>query len=107
MHGPHYAEPSQNFDKEIDFHEIARRLGYTEARLRQLFRKEAKTTPLQYLIDFRLDRAKEHLESTDDPVNDILYRVGFSDPSYFNRSFKKKYNVSPSQYREKRKGIFG
>jgi len=66
----------------------------------QSFREVTGTTPIQYITDVRLDMACDLLLETDLGVAQIGEQCGFSDPFYFSRCFKKKYSVSPRQYRE-------
>jgi AraC-like DNA-binding protein len=92
----------KEYKQEIDFSDLAQSLGYSEPNLRKIFRQYTGATPLQYLITLRLNRARDMLETSDDTINEIMYSVGFSDPSYFIQSFKKRFGMTPSQWREKR-----
>lgn len=49
----------------------------------------------------RLDNARERLEQSDAPIREITKVVGYRDPLYFSKEFKKKYGLSPMQYRQK------
>ncbi|WP_281989272.1 helix-turn-helix domain-containing protein [Aquimarina aggregata] len=59
------------------------------------------TPPNNYITDQKLKRAKELLRITEMPVSEIAYGVGFNDPLYFTRIFKKKIGGSPTEYRQK------
>ena len=68
----------------------------------QLYRKiKALTgkTPSQFLRSFRLQKARELLMIPELHVAEIAYKVGFSDPSYFSRSFSQEFGESPNSYR--------
>lgn len=54
-----------------------------------------------YLQNLRLKRAMQLLAHSNIPITDIAYEVGFSSPSYFSTVFKNKYQLSPTEYREK------
>ena len=56
-------------------------------------------TYVQYLMQLRMETAKELLRSTDLKAFEIAERVGFADPNYFSFSFKKQVGVSPKEYR--------
>lgn len=66
----------------------------------QSFRSVTGTTPLQYIINLRLETACDLLAETDLQISQISDKCGFKDPFYFSRCFKKKYSLSPRQYRE-------
>ena len=53
-----------------------------------------------YLAGRQLEKARELLETTLLRVQQIAFQVGINDQSYFDREFKKKYGVTPNQYRE-------
>ena len=67
------------------------------------FHNVTGTTPMQYIMDLRLEQARDLLSETDLQVSLISERCGFSDPFYFSRCFKKRYTLSPRQYREYKK----
>ena len=54
----------------------------------------------EYLTFIRLQRAALELVSTDHTVTEIAFRCGFSDGNYFKDAFKKKYGVTPREYRK-------
>jgi len=56
-------------------------------------------TPWQYLNRYRVLQAQKLLRATDDSVTAIAGAVGFSDPAYFSRVFRKEAGVSPKAYR--------
>lgn len=67
----------------------------------QLYRKLKALTdmsPSQFISSMRLKVAAELLTSTDLPVSEIAYKVGFDSASYFATSFKRQYGVSPTEY---------
>ena len=57
-------------------------------------------SPVNYLIELRLNRAKELLKYTPLPVNEIALSVGIANPYYFSRLFKKHTGTSPTEYRK-------
>ncbi|MEY8355197.1 AraC family transcriptional regulator [Lachnospiraceae bacterium 54-53] len=92
IHG-HYMEP-------INIQDLAGRNGVNTNRLFYVFQKYAGMGPADYLIGYRLNRAKELLVTTDLPVGEIAESVGYADALYFSRVFKKRFGVSPSMIRE-------
>ena len=70
----------------------------------QLYRKLKSLTNLsgnEFIRNIRLKRAVQLLETESYTVSEIAYKVGFNDPSYFTRIFKKEYGKSPSEMRDK------
>lgn len=57
------------------------------------------TTPIKYQNDIRLKTSCEILSSTKYTIADIAFNCGFNNPLYYSRIFKKKYNVTPTEYR--------
>jgi AraC-like DNA-binding protein len=90
-----------SYASKVDFDALARTLGFTEPGLRKIFRRATGETPLQYLIAFRLSKARELLSATPDSVSDIAFHVGFGDPAYFMKAFKRKFRMTPSEWRER------
>lgn len=64
-----------------------------------IFKKETKTTFINYLTQIRMDAAKELLKTTNMKAFEIADKVGYSDANYFSYSFKKKFGLSPSEFR--------
>ena len=76
---------------------IARRLGVTPRYVQMVF-AGLGTTASAYIISRRLERAAKLLVSGGDQVAEVAFQVGFADLSYFYRSFRKRYGVSPKRY---------
>lgn len=97
---------AENYGKRIGLDEIAEDCGYSKYYINKLFRAQMDTTIVDYLINFRMDKAKELLTFTNESVKIIAFRVGYSDPNYFNWTFRKKTGKSPLQFRaESRKPL--
>ena len=89
-----------NYDKNISIENIAERLFINKSYLCRLFKAEKGVTPKEYLIKKRINRAVYLLKNSDVSINTIALSIGFSDPLYFSRIFKKHLGVSPSLYRQ-------
>ncbi len=79
--------------------ECAEFCNMSRAHFTRVFRKTVGTTPIQFILKIRIDRAKELLDFTDKSIADIAESSGFQDQNYFARIFKKTTGVSPTQYR--------
>ena len=86
---------------EFSLSYMAKQLALSNSYLSSLFKSLYGKNFQEYMLTIRLERAKLFLLSTDMKIYEIAAAVGFDDPNYFSASFKKKYDVSPNQYREK------
>jgi len=78
--------------------ELAREVGTNEFKLKIGFKKVYGNTVFGYLNDHRMNIAREMLELKKHRIKEIAYNVGYTNPSHFIASFKKKYGVTPKKY---------
>jgi AraC-like DNA-binding protein len=81
--------------------ELCETVFLSESQLRVLFKKALNMSPMDYLRDIRMKKAKELLILTNKPVGLIAQECGFEEISYFSRMFRKKESISPKEYRRK------
>ncbi|MDD9270618.1 AraC family ligand binding domain-containing protein [Paenibacillus sp. GCM10023248] len=94
-----YAEP-------ITIEMMAESLGYNRAYLSRLFKRHTKVTPVTFLLKLRVDKARQLLrERLELTIEQISSSVGFYDPLYFSKQFRRLYGVSPSEYRNQIKSL--
>lgn len=74
--------------------------GLGRTALYDKFRRKGLSSPSKYIRDYRLTKAKHLLRSTELPVGQIAFAVGFEDPLYFSRLFKASIGNSPTKYRK-------
>ncbi|WP_299763834.1 AraC family transcriptional regulator [uncultured Dokdonia sp.] len=79
--------------------ELAKLCNLSKSSFKREFSKVFNDTPNNYITNQKLKRAKELLHITKMPINEIAYGIGFNDPLYFTRIFKKKIGISPTEYR--------
>lgn len=84
-----------------DLEALARRLGMSYSGFRSRFRERTGSSPRQFQLQIRINRARALLTQTDLPVAEIAEQMGFSSLYYFSRFFKQKTGVSPSEHRNK------
>lgn len=82
-----------------NLNDLVKTANMSKGNLIRVFRNATGQTPIEYLIDIRIQHASDLLCTTDLPVSEIAYQVGFSDSNYFSRHFHAKLNTSPSKYR--------
>ena len=90
---------SGNFRKNFSLDDMARDLGVSKYVLSRTFSKTFHRNFNQYLNDARLNYACHRLENTNDAITNICYDSGFESQRTFNRVFKERYKVTPSEYR--------
>ena len=93
---------NEHFRQQISAADIAAASGFSPNYLSRKFREAAGIGVHDYLVFIRLRNAAFELISTDDSVTDIALRSGFSDSNYFKDVFKKKYGITPREYRKAR-----
>ena len=86
-------------DINLSIPEIASMLKMSSSYLGRLFKSSEQISLAQYINDVRLDNSLRMLREEDFTVNEILEKVGFTNQSYFFTLFKKKFGVTPKEYR--------
>ena len=92
--------PDEGFELDSYLHTLPFNYDY----LRKLFKNETGSTPHQFLTDTRLQAAAERLGSAAKEqlsISEIAHLCGFHEPLYFSRVFRKKYGLSPLQYKDR------
>ena len=85
---------------DFDLKEVNLELGVSKDYLRHCFKKVTGFTPLEYLMNMRIQQSKTYLiQNQHMPIEQIALECGFKDGYYFSRCFKKKTGVSPSEFR--------
>ena len=82
--------------------ELARHLGLSRARMFEVFKQATGLTPNDCLLRYRIERARELLNTSDQSVTEIALASGFSSSQYFSHVFRKYAGLSPSEYRQRR-----
>lgn len=80
--------------------EIAESINVSKDHLHKLFKKELGISPIKFVNNLRLEKAKELLENTFLRIKEIRTLVGINDEADFIRDFKKHYGLTPSEYRK-------
>lgn len=91
-----------HYDKEnISVSYLAQLCNMSSANLRNIFIKNFGIPPVKYINDLKMTLAKELLLSNHYNVKDVCFLSGFQDESYFNREFKKRFAITPGEYKNK------
>ena len=94
---------SKNYKQNLSLKQIAEAVELSPNYICELFKKEMGINLSSYILQYRINRAKELLVSSNLKSYEIAEKTGFSDESYFSRSFKKVTGLSPYEFR---KGLF-
>ena len=90
-------------NEEFSLRYLANVLSLSTTYLSTLFKQLFGSTFQHYMLTTRMDRAKILLLSTDMKIYEIAAAVGFEDPNYFSASFKKRFQLTPNQFKERSK----
>ena len=91
----------QTLSRPLTLADYARGVGFSVSQFSDLFKRHYGTSPMAYFSELRMQRARELLGFTKMSVKEIAAELGFDDPLYFSRAFKKVSGMSPSDYRLK------
>ena len=87
------------FNEDITLDDLSKIALMSPFHLLRQFKKNYHITPHQYLINRRLDRAKNSILYSNASLTDICFMIGFRDISSFSKLFKRRFGLSPQQYR--------
>lgn len=93
----HYAE-------HVNIDQLLRYIGYGRTQFFRLFKGKTGLSPMDYLIQFRIRKAKELLKSGELSIRETAARVGFTDAMFFSRTFSRRIGVSPTQWAARHAG---
>ena len=89
-----------NYSKALNLDEVSYFVNISPYYFSKIFKEGTGENFIEYLTNIRMEKAKELLNSTDYSMKEICAMVGYSDPNYFSRSFKKNVGVTPTEYKE-------
>ena len=89
----------QNYTREISLKEFGAQFHLSEKYISRYFKEHFHITLSQYVNHLRLEHARQLLEESAASVTEVAMCSGYQNVSYFIRSFKKMYGVSPLKYR--------
>lgn len=89
------------FANAIKMEDLAKKVGISPRHFIRRFKKATDETPLSYLQQIRIERAKSYLETTSETVNEITQSIGYENSSSFRKLFKDATGLTPSEYRSR------
>jgi AraC-like DNA-binding protein len=96
----------QHYRDQITVESITRQFNISKYYFIRLFKQHMGTSPYDYLINYRINKAKMLLNSTDMPIGEIASYVGFLDVCNFIKHFKRQTGIKPTEYRNNAIGFY-
>jgi len=90
----------ENYSQPIEIQALAREAGMSSTAFHATFKAMTSTTPLQYIKNVRLHKAKELIQKEGEKANAAAVRVGYESPSQFSREYKRSFGISPAKDRQ-------
>jgi len=88
-------------DSEFNIERLSESLGLSRGHLHRKIKELTGTSPVDFLRNFRLNKAAILLRQNQLTVSEVAYQTGFTSPAYFSKCFKTTYNMTPKEYQEK------
>lgn len=85
--------------RDITIADMAQVAGYSVVHFTRMFKRSIGQTPHQYLLSYRINHAKKLLQTTELPVAEIAYEVGFGSHAHFSTQFRQLTSMTPQAYR--------
>lgn len=92
------------YAEDVKVSELAEHCGLNRSYMTKCFTEDTGLSPKEYLMQYRMKKAKELLKNSELPISNVAYTVGYSDPLAFSKMFRKREGVSPLEYRDKMGG---
>ena len=90
---------NENYFRNISINYLAKSFNFNRSYIYMLFKKEFGISPQEYILNKRIEKAKELLSDRKRlRICEVAFAVGYSDPLYFSRLFKKATGVSPLKF---------
>ena len=91
---------NKNYNKDISLADVSREVNISPYYFSKVFKDEMGENFIEYLTNIRIEKAKDLIKNSECSMKEICVMVGYSEPNYFSRSFKKKVGVTPTEYKE-------
>lgn len=89
----------KNLDQPLSLLELAKQVGLNDYSLKSGFKQVFGKTVFSYLHDYRMEQARFLLLAGEMKISEVRQAIGFADPRYFAAAFRKKYGITPRDYR--------
>ncbi|MGD6776813.1 response regulator [Sutcliffiella horikoshii] len=86
--------------QDISLDTLARKVGLSPIYISKMFKEKQGINYIDFLTECRMEKAKRLMSNSEKSIKEITFEVGYHDPNYFSKVFKKMTNVSPKEYRK-------
>ena len=93
----------EHINENISLQDLSSHYNYSASRFSSLFKQKTGYAPIDYFIQMKMQKASQQLDFSSSSVKDIALSMGFDDPYYFSKRFRKIIGLSPKQYRSQKK----
>lgn len=93
----------EHINENISLQDLSSHYNYSASRFSSLFKQKTGYAPIDYFIQMKMQKASQQLDFSTSSVKDIALSMGFDDPYYFSKRFRKIIGLSPKQYRSQKK----
>lgn len=93
----------KNFSGKLSISEVVKYVGLNRSYFGVIFKEIMGISPIDYLVNYRIDRAKKYLSDDSMSIGDVARSVGYEDPLAFSKIFKRKVGISPEAFRKEKK----
>lgn len=93
----------EHINDNITLNELSSHYNYSASRFSSIFKQKTGHSPIDYFNQMKMQKASQQLDFTNRSVKDIALSMGFDDPYYFSKRFKKITGMSPRKYRTVKK----
>ncbi|MBB6453659.1 two-component system response regulator YesN [Salirhabdus euzebyi] len=91
----------QHAHEDISLDAIGKEVGFSPIYISKIFKEQLGVNYIHFLTECRIEEAKKLMKDPEKSLKEITFEVGYHDPNYFSKVFKKMCNLSPSEYRKK------
>ena len=89
-----------NYPNDISLEDVSREVNISPYYFSKIFKEATVENFIEYLTNLRIEKAKDLLDNTDKSMKEICLEVGYANPNYFSRIFKKSVGVTPTEYKK-------
>lgn len=90
---------NNNYDKNISLDDVAKETNMSYHYFSKFFKESLGKNFVDYLTELRIDKSKELLKKENISIKEVCYKIGYSDPNYFSKIFKKITGMTPTEYK--------
>ena len=91
---------NENINENVTLNSLSELFHFTPNHIIRLFKSVYGITPKQYVLETKMDAAKQMLSYTKISIDDISRRLNFATPNHFSRAFKSAVGITPRDYRK-------